>query len=355
MSDVVLRPGVVETERHRTAYLEAGPADGPLMIFAHGWPGLGLIWRAQVAHFAAAGWRCIAPDMRGYGGSSVPSCIADYSTREITADLVELHDALGGDAAVWVGHDWGCAPVWAMAAHHPERCRGVAALCVPYFVQGFTLPAIAAIVDRALYPADEYPVGQWDYWLYHRAHAGRAAGTFEADIAATIATLYRRTDPNVVGKPSKFADVRAKGGFFGPAGQAPAMARDETMLSAADYDAYVSAFRQTGFRGANAWYHNDAANAAFAAEASGFGRLTLPVLFVHAAWDTVCDTIRSDLAVPMREDCRDLTEATVEAGHSLMLEQPGAVNAVIDDWLGRIDDVKPTASTSRETINPILP
>src|SRR5690242_10612195 len=68
-----MRQHILETGRHRTAYLETGPADGPLMIFLHGWPELGLVWRAQLEHFGAAGWRCVAPDMRGYGGSSVPA------------------------------------------------------------------------------------------------------------------------------------------------------------------------------------------------------------------------------------------------------------------------------------------
>lgn len=111
------------------------------------------------------------------------------------------------------------------------------------------------------------------------------------------------------------------------------MPRDDTMLSPADYDTFVSAFERTGFCGANAWYLNDAANAGFAAEAPGFGRLTLPVLFVHAARDMVCDTVGSALAAPMREDCDDLSEATIEAGHSVMLEAPDAVNEEIDTWV----------------------
>lgn len=328
-----LRGGSVETARHRTAYLEAGPADGPLMIFVHGWPGLGLIWRHQLEHFAAAGWRCIAPDMRGYGGSSVPTRIADYAVRETTADLAELHDALGGAPALWVGHDWGCAPLWSLAAHHAERCRGVVTLCVPYLARGMTLPNLAVTVDRDRYPVDTYPVGQWDYWLYHREHADAAAASLEADAGATIAALYRRTSPDVVGKPSPFADVRARGGFFGRQGRASSMPRDETMLSGADYDTFVAAFDRTGFHGANAWYLNDTANAGFAAEAPGFGRLALPVLFVHAAWDTVCDTVHSALAKPMREDCADLSKATIEAGHSVMLEAPDAVNEAIETWV----------------------
>ena len=111
------------------------------------------------------------------------------------------------------------------------------------------------------------------------------------------------------------------------------MTRDETMLSGADDEMFVAAFDRSGFHGANAWYLNDTANAGFAAEAPGFGRLALPVLFVHAAWDTVCDTVHSALAEPMRWDCADLSEATIEAGHSVMLEAPDAVNEAIDTWV----------------------
>jgi len=107
------------------------------------------------------------------------------------------------------------------------------------------------------------------------------------------------------------------------------------LLGQADFDALVAAFRTTGFAGADAWYLNDAANLAYAAEAPNFGRLTLPALFLHAAWDTVCDTVHSQLADPMREDCADLTEITIEAGHELMLERSDEVNSAIAEWLRR--------------------
>ena len=99
--------GEVRTDRHRTAYIEIGPKAGPLMVFVHGHPELGIIWRSQMEHFAEMGWRCVAPDMRGYGASSVPTEASAYTVREIVGDMVELHDALGGAPAVWVGHDWG--------------------------------------------------------------------------------------------------------------------------------------------------------------------------------------------------------------------------------------------------------
>src|SRR5271156_2284731 len=111
--------------RHATHYWEAGPADGPLMIFLHGWPEIGLMWRAQVEAFASEGWRCVAPDMRGYGGSSAPTASRAYALNEIVDDMVELHDHLGAGPAIWVGHDWGSPVAGTLAAHHETRSRGV--------------------------------------------------------------------------------------------------------------------------------------------------------------------------------------------------------------------------------------
>ena len=321
------------TLRHRTAYLEAGPADGPLMIFIHGWPELGIVWRRQFDHFAGLGWRCVAPDMRGYGGSSVPADAAAYSVREITADMVELHDALGGAPAMWVGHDWGSPIVWSLAAHYPERCAGVVNLCVPYFAKGFGLGEAAALIDRTIYPADVHPAGQWDYFLWYLENAAQAAADFEADIPATIALLYRSGHPGLLGQPALTAGVRARGGWFGPLRRAPEMPRDPAILSEADYATLVASFERNGFSGPDSWYLNGRANDVYAAEARDEGRLKLPVLFLHAAWDTVCDTVHGRLAEPMRTTCDDLSEATFDAGHWLAQERAEEVNAAIAGWL----------------------
>ena len=71
------------TPRQTTHDFECGPADGALMIFLHGWPELSLIWRAQMDALAADGWRCIAPDLRGYGGSSAPASNDAYTIEEV--------------------------------------------------------------------------------------------------------------------------------------------------------------------------------------------------------------------------------------------------------------------------------
>jgi pimeloyl-ACP methyl ester carboxylesterase len=109
---------------------EAGT--GPAVVFCHGFPDLARGWQYQLSAVANAGFHAIAPDMRGYGGSSCPEAIDAYSMAELTGDLVGLLDALGIEKAVFVGHDWGGWVVWAMAVLHPTRVAGVAAACTPY-------------------------------------------------------------------------------------------------------------------------------------------------------------------------------------------------------------------------------
>ena len=253
--------------------------------------------------------------------------------REIVGDMIELHDALGGAPAVWVGHDWGSPVVWSMAAHHADRCRAVVNLCVPYFASSFGLKEAATLIDREIYPIDRYPAGQWDYFLFYAENAAKAARDFEADVAATIALLYRSGSPEAVGQPAITASVRANGGWFGPAGKAPAIPRDPAILSQADYDTLVAAFSANGFTGPDAWYLNGGANAAYAAQAPNAGKLKLPVLFIHAVWDNICDTAHGRLAEPMREDCADLTERSVLAGHWVAQERSAEVNDAIAAWL----------------------
>jgi pimeloyl-ACP methyl ester carboxylesterase len=320
----------------RCARIEAGPADGPLLILLHGWPERGLVWRAQLDHFAALGWRCVAPDLRGYGDSPVPADPAAYALREITGDMLELHDELGGAPAVWVGHDWGSPVAFSLAAHHPGRCRAVASLCVPYAPAGFALATLLPLVDRDLYPADRYPDGQWSYYRWYSLAFDRAAEDFEADVAATVALLFRPGSPKAVGRPARSAGVVAAGGWFGPARRAPDVPRDRLLLSPADFAAVVGALSRNGFRGPDSWYVNDDANLAYAAEAPDGGRLRMPVLMVHAAWDTICDTAHSRLPEPMRAACDRLTEVTIDGGHELMLERPAEVNAALAGWLDSV-------------------
>jgi pimeloyl-ACP methyl ester carboxylesterase len=326
---------VARTPRHSTFYLACGPADGPPMIFVHGWPELSASWRHQLPCFGALGFRAVAPDMRGYGRSSVYMRHEDYAIEHAVADMLELLQSLGHERALWVGHDWGAPVVWALASHHPERCVAVANLCVPYFAQGFCPETIVPYVNRDIYPEATHPVGQWDYQLFYQESFAQAQQAFEADVRATVKLQFRKGKPEALGKPSPLARVRANGGWFGPAGRAPDLPRDADILTEQDLETYTEALTRNGFFGPNSWYMNHARNRQYAARAPNGGRIDMPVLFLHARFDLICETLNSRLAEPMRRDCARLTEGAVPSGHWMAQERPAEVNAALARWLVR--------------------
>lgn len=333
MSTFTLTSRIYHTPRHTTQYLESGPADGPLMIFLHGWPELSLIWRAQVEAFAAQGWHCVAPDMRGYGGSSAPSDTNAYTLENIVADMAELHDHLGGAPAIWVGHDWGSVVAGELAAHQPQRSRGVVLVSVPYFPSTNALPTLVPLVDRTLYPVDQYPDGQWDYYRYYNTHFASAVADLDADKAASLATIYRRGDPANISKVASNAEVTRKGGRFGEAHRAPPTLPDLALWPQADFAALVRSFEAHGFRAPCAWYLNDHANIDYAHRAPNGGRLSLPVLFVNGDYDPM-NTIKGNrLGDPMRAACADLSVSSLTGGHWLPVECKAELVEVISTWL----------------------
>ena len=323
----------LKTDRHTIGYLACGAVAAPLLIFVHGWPELSLSWRHQLPVFAELGFRCVAPDMRGYGRSSIYDRHRDYALEHSAADMIALLDSLGVEKAVWIGHDWGSPVVWGIASHFAERCHGVANLCVPYFGKGFGPGSIFDLIDRDLYPADRFPAGQWEYQLFYRENFPRAQAVFEARVRDTVKALFRKGSPAALGKPSRTALVRNDGGWFGGADHAPDVPVDADVLTEADLAAYTAALTRNGFFGPNAWYMNHEENAAWSATAANNGRLDMPVLFLHGAYDTTCDTMHSRLAEPMRRDCADLTEVVVASGHWMAQENPVAVNAALARWL----------------------
>ena len=329
---------IVKSGRHVTGYLACGAEAAPLLIFVHGWPELSLSWRHQLPAFAAFGFRCVAPDMRGYGRSSTYTRHEDFAQELIVGDMLDLLAALGRERAVWIGHDWGSPVVWNIASHHADKVAGVASLCVPYLATGLTLDSLLPLIDRTVYPEAEYPVGQWDYQFFYEESFDTACAAFEANVRNVVKALFRKGDPHAVGKPAFTASIRKGGGWFG-GGACPDVPRDGDVITEQDMEAYTAALTRNGFFGPDSWYMNHKANAAYALQSASGGRLAMPVLFLHAAYDTTCETVHSRLAEPMRRDCRDLTEAVVHSGHWMAQEQPVAVNAALAKWLaGKLPD-----------------
>ncbi len=119
----------------------AGPADGPLVVLLHGFPEFWYGWRHQIGPLAAAGLRVLAPDQRGYGLSDKPTGRLAYRLDTLADDVLGLADALGRERFAVVGHDWGGALAWHLAARNPERIERAAVLNGPHpaTVWGHTL------------------------------------------------------------------------------------------------------------------------------------------------------------------------------------------------------------------------
>ena len=113
-----LREGYAEVGDVRLHYVEAG--DGPLVVLLHGFPEFWYGWRLQIAPLAAAGFRVVAPDLRGYNLSSKPDGVAAYSAGKLAADVRGLIQERGAESALVVGHDWGGTAAWTLAMNHPE-------------------------------------------------------------------------------------------------------------------------------------------------------------------------------------------------------------------------------------------
>jgi pimeloyl-ACP methyl ester carboxylesterase len=110
--------------------------DGPAVLFCHGFPDTSYTWRRQMTAVASAGYRAIAPDMRGYGRSSAPSDANLYTPLQTAGDLIGLLDAMNISSAVIVGHDWGATHAWNAAMMRPDRSKAVFCLSVPYVPRG---------------------------------------------------------------------------------------------------------------------------------------------------------------------------------------------------------------------------
>jgi pimeloyl-ACP methyl ester carboxylesterase len=323
----------LKTDRHTSFYLAAGPEDGPLIIFIHGWPELALSWRHQLPFFAAMGFRAIAPDMRGYGRSSVYDTHDAYSLKSVVEDMLELIDSLKGDKAIWVGHDWGSPVAWSMACHHPELCSGVASLCVPYATIENGLEEIIKLVDRNIYPEDEYPAGQWEYMRFYEENFSDATASMDANPRNMIQLIFRKGAPEGAGQPSGTAMVRKSGGWFGGLSEAPEFPRDDDIINEEELNIYADSLARNGFFGPNSWYMNHEANAKYFDQAVNHGVIEIPALFLAAQYDYTCESITSHLPEAMREKCKNLDEAVIFSGHWMAQEKPFEVNRELTKWL----------------------
>lgn len=295
--------------------------EGPLVLLVHGWPELGYSWRHQLPALARAGFRAVAPDMRGYGKTDVPTSIDEYTIFHLVGDLVALVEALGETRATVVGHDWGATVAWTAALLRPDVFPAVATMSVPYRGRGPKDP-ITMLRES----------GNDDYYLVYFQNPGVEA-EFERDPTLT----FRKVLYGVAGEnPENLAmGVVPRGGGFLDRLHDPEQL--PPWLSTDDLAFYAAEFTRTGFGGGLGWYRNLARNWELTAPFQG-KRIEQPALFIAGARDPVNAGKRGQNAMRnMEVSVPNLTRVILEgAGHWIQQERPNEVNEALVTFLRRV-------------------
>ncbi len=174
-----MRHRIVATNGVRVHCVEEG--EGPLVLLVHGFPESWYSWRHQIPAIAAAGFRAVAIDVRGYGRSSCPVAVEDFRMMKMVGDIVGLLPALGASSACLIGHDWGAPIVWNSALLRPDLFWGVAGLSVPYTPRG----------DVAPLPAMRQRFGEAkEFYVDYFQQPGRAEAEIEEDVRRWLLGFY---------------------------------------------------------------------------------------------------------------------------------------------------------------------
>jgi pimeloyl-ACP methyl ester carboxylesterase len=280
---------------------EAG--SGPAIVLCHGFPELAFSWRHQVPALVEAGYRVLAPDMRGYGASSAPGDIAAYDTLSLCGDMAGLLDAAGEESAIFVGHDWGASLVWQLAWIHPERVRAVAGLSVPF-------------VPRA--PAPPIPImrshlGE-DFYIVWFQQPGVADAALAGDVRRTLTTSRQWT--------AQWAEEEG------------ADPKRPDWLAEDELQVYIDAFERTGFTGGLNWYRNIDRNWDLTAPYAE-RHIDQPAMFLTGELDPVRNFMPAEAMNGWVTDLRTQT-VVPGAGHWVQQQAPETVNAALLGFLAGI-------------------
>jgi pimeloyl-ACP methyl ester carboxylesterase len=312
---------IIRTDGLNQQILEAG--EGPLVLLIHGFPELGISWRAQVETLAAAGYHAVAPDMRGYGGTDKPERTEDYSILKLVGDMVDLVRALGETTCVVVGHDWGAPVAWHCALLRPDIFRAVAGLSVPFqprIPKGAPTPMMAALAKRA---------GLGDLYI-SRFQPADAHEAFDVDPATTLRKMFWSYD-------GETSDQGQSTGFLTPGvsmlESIDAAATLPPWMSEDHFAEYVAAFGAGGFKGPIDWYRCIDLNWSLTAFLQD-RTIDQPSLFLVGERDPVRRYAGQHEAA-LAKWLTDMRGQTVlpGAGHWLQQERPDEINAALLKFL----------------------
>lgn len=308
---------------------------GPLVLLLHGFPESWYSWRHQFEPLAKAGYRAVAPDMRGYGLSDKPADIEDYNQVEVTNDIINLIAALGYDQAIVIGHDWGAPTAWNCALLYPEQVIAVGALSVPFSPRS-TRPPMAAM--REVYK------DRFFYQLYFQT-PDVAEAAFEEDVALSLRKFFYMASADV--DISLLVEKDADADLLSDLPDFPQL---PAWLTQADMKFYTDQFEWSGFRGPLNYYRNFDLTWELTEGVSTV--IDQPALFLAGEKDPVIAMMAEDYKyLPERVNDLRVNQLIPNVGHWTQQEAPDAVNAALLEFL---DDIKKTqpqnSSSSRSTI-----
>ena len=298
-----MRSATVRANDLEFGVLEAG--SGPLALCLHGFPDAAHTWRHLLPALAGAGFHAVAPFMRGYAPTAVPADGA-YQVGALVADVVALHEVLGGDGnAVLIGHDWGAEAAYGAAAYAPERWRRLVTLAVP-----------PAALDEVLF-SDYEQLKRFFYLFMFRDPAGFAEVVVARDEMAYLDRLWADWSPGF--EPGEHL-ARVK----------------ECLRQPANLAAALGYYRAAGAAGAAGGAGAGQPTAArYAAEQQAAGRQApQPTLYLHGARDG-CIGVELARGTGTGRLLAPSSRMVVidDAGHFLHLEKPGQVNDHILTWV----------------------
>ena len=308
-------PHFVETNGIRMGVYEQGT--GMPVVLCHGFPELAYSWRHQIPAIAAAGFRAIAPDQRGYGLTDRPAPVEAYDMASLHGDLIGLLDAKGIDKAVFVGHDWGGLVVWQLPLFHPDRVAGVIGVNTPFLPRA---PMDPIELMRMAMGEDMYIVFFQKYGVADELLARDVRRTFDLFMRKSAVTFeqFEKLPPEA----KRFELMKAL--------EAPVFP-GEPLLSDAELAPFVETFTRTGFTGGINWYRNFTRN--WHASAGVVEKVNVPGLMISAEDDVV---LPPRLADGMEAFVPDLEKHIIPAcGHWTQQEKPAETNRLIIDWLKR--------------------